>query len=118
LLIVSNGTRKARAISSVERPPSVRSVSPTCASSASAGWQQVKISSSRSSAKVAELLQLRGEGECAVEVLSLDQDQAGEKLLAVNERAVGQEHLSRLEPEGRRRLGRLQTEPAAHIGVL
>ncbi len=53
LLIVSNGTRKARAISSVERPPSVRRVSPTCASSASAGWQQVKISSSRSSGKVA-----------------------------------------------------------------
>src|SRR5207244_10830718 len=47
--IVSDGTRDARAISSVERPPSVRSVSATCASSASAGWQQVKRSSSRSS---------------------------------------------------------------------
>jgi hypothetical protein len=53
LLIVSNGTRKARAISSVERPPRVRSVSPTWASSASAGWQQVKISSSRSSGNAA-----------------------------------------------------------------
>ena len=33
-------------------PPSVRSVSATCASIASAGWQQVKISSSRSSGNV------------------------------------------------------------------
>ena len=36
----------------VVRPPSVRSVSATCASMASAGWQQVKMSSSRSSGKV------------------------------------------------------------------
>ena len=48
--IVASGTRNARAISSVVRPPSVRSVSATCASSASAGWQHVKMSSSRSSA--------------------------------------------------------------------
>src|SRR4051794_20077706 len=50
--IVASGTRNARAISSVVRPPSVRSVSATCASVASAGWQQVKTSSSRSSLKV------------------------------------------------------------------
>ena len=49
--IVASGTRNARAISSVVRPPSVRSVNATWASSASAGWQHVKISSSRSSAK-------------------------------------------------------------------
>ena len=47
--MVAVGTRKARAISSVSRPPSVRSVSATWASSASAGWQQVKISRRRSS---------------------------------------------------------------------
>ena len=47
--MVGAGTRKARAISSVERPPSVRSVRATCASSASAGWQHVKIRRSRSS---------------------------------------------------------------------
>ena len=47
--MVGSGTRNARAISSVPSPPSVRSVSATCASSASAGWQQVKISSRRSS---------------------------------------------------------------------
>jgi hypothetical protein len=47
--IVSRGTRNARAISSVDRPATARSVSATCASVASAGWQQVKISSSRSS---------------------------------------------------------------------
>jgi hypothetical protein len=35
--IVVGSTRKARAISSVVRPPMVRSVSATCASSASAG---------------------------------------------------------------------------------
>ena len=49
LAIVSSGTRNARAISSVASPPSARSVSATWASSASAGWQQVKRSSSRSS---------------------------------------------------------------------
>ena len=47
--IVGTGTRNARAISSVVRPQIVRSVSATCASRASAGWQQVKISRSRSS---------------------------------------------------------------------
>ena len=47
--MVGAGTRKARAISSVESPPSVRSVSATCASGASAGWQHVKIRRSRSS---------------------------------------------------------------------
>ena len=46
---VGAGTRKARAISSVVSPQTVRSVSATCASGASAGWQQVKISRSRSS---------------------------------------------------------------------
>ena len=39
--IVGSGTRNARAISSVVRPPSVRRVSATWASSASAGWQHV-----------------------------------------------------------------------------
>ena len=42
LAIVASGTRNARAISSVPSPPSVRRVSATWASSASAGWQQVK----------------------------------------------------------------------------
>ena len=49
LAIVGSGTRNARAISSVSSPPRVRRVSATWASSASAGWQQVKMSSSRSS---------------------------------------------------------------------
>jgi len=47
--MVASGTRKARAISSVWRPPSVRSVSATWESSASAGRQHVKTSSNRSS---------------------------------------------------------------------
>ena len=47
--IVSSGTRNARAISPPVSPPSVRRVSATCASRPSAGWQRVKISSSRSS---------------------------------------------------------------------
>ena len=46
---VGDGTRKARAISSVVSPPRVRRVSATCASGESAGWQQVKIRRSRSS---------------------------------------------------------------------
>ncbi len=47
--IVGSGTRNARAISAVVNPPSSRSVSATRAGRASAGWQHVKISRSRSS---------------------------------------------------------------------
>ena len=47
--IVVSGTRNACAISATVRPPSSRRVSATRASGASAGWQQVKISRSRSS---------------------------------------------------------------------
>ena len=49
LAIVSSVTMNARAICPVVSPASVRSVRATRASSASAGWQQVKISRSRSS---------------------------------------------------------------------
>ena len=49
LAIVGSETRKARAISEVVSPASVLSVRATLASSASAGWQQVKIRRSRSS---------------------------------------------------------------------
>ncbi len=48
--MVASGTRKARAISVVVKPPSVRRVRATWASLASAGWQQVNISLRRSSA--------------------------------------------------------------------
>ena len=47
--MVGSETRKACAISAVDSPHTSRSVSATCASRASAGWQQVKISRSRSS---------------------------------------------------------------------
>ncbi len=47
--IVGSGTRNARAISAVVSPPSRRRVSATWAELPSAGWQQVKISRSRSS---------------------------------------------------------------------
>ena len=47
--MVASGTRNARAISVVDSPPSSRRVRATCAACASAGWQQVKISRSRSS---------------------------------------------------------------------
>jgi hypothetical protein len=46
---VASGTRKARATSSVCRPPTSRSVSATCDSTASAGWQHVKTRLRRSS---------------------------------------------------------------------
>ena len=46
---VGSGSSSARAISGTVRPPTSRRVSGTWASSASAGWQQAKISSSRSS---------------------------------------------------------------------
>jgi hypothetical protein len=48
-VIVDSVTRKARAMSAVGIPQIVRRVSATRASSASAGWQQVKMSRSRSS---------------------------------------------------------------------
>ena len=51
--IVGSGTRNARAISSVVRPPRVRSVNATWESSPSAGWQHVNSSSSRSSLNTA-----------------------------------------------------------------
>src|SRR5436190_1505842 len=47
---VAGGARKARAISSVVRPEISRSVSATCASAESDGWQHVKIRRSGSSA--------------------------------------------------------------------
>src|SRR5918995_733273 len=47
--IVGSATRKDLATSSVDSPPSRRSVNATCASRDSAGWQQVKINRSRSS---------------------------------------------------------------------
>ena len=47
--IVGSVTRKERATSLVVRPPSRRSVSATCASVESAGWQQVKMRRRRSS---------------------------------------------------------------------
>ena len=47
--IVASGTRNARAISSVVRPPSRRSVSATCASVESTGWHAVKTRRRRSS---------------------------------------------------------------------
>ena len=47
--MVVSCTRKARAISGTVSPPTMRSVSATRVSIASAGWQQVKISRSRSS---------------------------------------------------------------------
>src|SRR5439155_5639088 len=59
--MVAVGTRNARAISSVSRPPRVRRVRATCASSASAGWQQVKMSRRRSSG-IAVRVVLGGDG--------------------------------------------------------
>jgi hypothetical protein len=47
--MVASATRKARAMSGVAKPQTSRSVRATCASGASAGWQHVKISRSRSS---------------------------------------------------------------------
>ncbi len=47
--MVGSATRKARAMSGVATPHTSRSVSATCASGASAGWQQVKMSRRRSS---------------------------------------------------------------------
>ena len=50
--MVASGTRKARATSAAVSPPTACRVNATCASIASAGWQQVKIRASRSSGSV------------------------------------------------------------------
>ena len=69
--IVSSATRKARAISSVVSPPSARNVSAIWASIPSAGWQQVKISSSRSSGKVvSSITSCTGSGTSSKRVFS------------------------------------------------
>ena len=69
--IVSSGTRNARAISSVRNPPSVRSVSATWASSSSAGWQQAKTSSRRSSGiVVSSITSSTGSGTSSSRVFS------------------------------------------------
>jgi hypothetical protein len=47
--MVGSGTRKARAISSVERPPRRRKVSAARASADSSGWHETKINRSMSS---------------------------------------------------------------------
>ena len=65
--IVVSWTRNARAIWAVVRPHTTRSVSAICACRGSAGWQQVKISRSRSSGSGLDgPLQLRqlGDGSC------------------------------------------------------
>jgi hypothetical protein len=54
-MIAASETRKARAISAVLSPQTVRRVSATCASVASAGWQQVKMSMRLSSSPASSL---------------------------------------------------------------
>ena len=61
--------RKARAISSVVRPQTSRSVSATWASGGRAGWQQVKISRSRSSSTLLVVPRRRHRGAVGVELL-------------------------------------------------
>jgi hypothetical protein len=57
------------------------------------------------------LEQVLGDGKCPVEVVGLDQDQAGEVLLAVDERPVGQQRPA-VVAQRRGRLGGVQASPA------
>jgi hypothetical protein len=93
--MVASGTRKARAISSVLSPPSVRSVSATWASSASAGWQLDR----------------------GVEVVGLEEEVAAERLLHGDERLVGGHRLAVLHAHGRGRLGDCISTPGLTPGV-
>src|ERR1017187_5712845 len=61
------------------------------------------------------LEQFPGDGECPVEVAGLDQEQAGEVLLAVDERPVGQQHPSVVVAQSRRRLLSVQAGPAGDV---
>src|SRR4029434_5086140 len=83
--MVGVGTRKAWAISSVESPPSVRSVSATCASGASAGRQALKTRAQRVSGAGAVAL-TRAEADTqasAVRVGRADRRGGGRRLLEV-----------------------------------
>ncbi len=90
--IVGSLTRNARAISPVVRPPSVRSVSATRAGIASAGWQHVKISRSRSSSTALS--------SARAVFLGLDASELGEPLGPVGERAVAAQAVDRPAARG------------------
>ena len=62
-----------------------------------------------------QLGQLRGDGERPAEVAGLDEDQAAEELLAVNERAIGQQRPVFLVTHCRRRAECVQADPAGHV---
>ena len=97
--MVSSVTRNARAISAVSRPPRARSVSATCPSSGSAGWQQVKISSSRSSLiTVSSNSSIMASGTGSRWIFSARVLSDGVTLLAFLELEPGQEHPLRTFP--------------------
>ena len=94
--MVASGTRNAAAISAVVSPQSSRSVSATCASRASAGWQQVKTSRSRSSVITSSVLAVHGAASGPSVHPGLDQQRqlAAQGLLAA-------QHVERPAPGGR-----------------
>ena len=85
--IVGSGTRKARAISSVVRPPSRRSVSATRASVESTGWQAVNIEAQEI---VADVVVERGV-EIGLRRLLLDLELVAELLVLAFEQLVAAE---------------------------
>jgi enamine deaminase RidA (YjgF/YER057c/UK114 family) len=56
-----------------------------------------------------------GDGERAVEIVGLDQEQTGEVLLAVDERPVGQQHPPYVVAQRRRRLLSVEPGPAGDV---
>jgi hypothetical protein len=128
--------RKARAISPVVRPPSVRSVSATCASTDSAGWQQVKMSSSRSSGNlVASMVSSAACGTCSRRVLAArvrsrktcssvvteggyQYVSLGQISMAPPRRAVGGQRLAGLHSHGGGVLGKPERDAAGELGRL
>src|SRR5438132_904048 len=117
--MVASETRKACAISAVVSPHTSRSVSATCASRASAGWQQVNTSRSRSSGITSGSSVRRGaelaELERLVEVARLDQVVASERFLGLGERPVGDD-VAADRGGGRGRLQRVAAEDRAAGG--
>ena len=109
LPIVGSATRKARAISPVVMPPSARSVSATRAGISSAGWQQVKISRSRSST-IALSSSIDG-SSCRAS----RRCQLGQPLGAIGHRPVPAQAIDRPPPRGGRdprpRIGRNPVAP-------
>src|SRR5438105_423742 len=113
--MVASLVRKARAISGVVSPITARRVSATCASRLSAGWQQVKISRSRSSCSPltswlddATARPALGDSDRLIQVGDIEDAVSPDGFLGFGERSVGDDRLPAIQLHGGGSVHRLQ----------